>query len=232
MFNVLTHHKCGSSWTERYLGDFCTRNSLAMRGTHFSSVPLRGAINFYRNASYEFLSSRLHSAALHIIRNPLDIVVSAYFSHRNTHDLKVWPDLLKHRQLLQSVSTSEGLLLTLAFLERDEFDLGVAAPLHALRRWNYDDKRILTVRMEDAVSDPTASLGALLARRFPGSVLPSADDHTFKAIAGRDQGVIDDASHYRSGKRDQWKEILPVSVVRYIRTHYGDVLKRYYPDSL
>jgi hypothetical protein len=231
--NILTHHKCASTWLGRYLHEFCGLNSLKLAGTHYSNLTLdRSAdVTACINASYEFVRDNLDEG-IHVIRNPLDIVVSAYYSHRNTHPLDGWPELASQRQILQAVSEREGMFLTLAFLERDDFYSGAVGPLHALRHWNFDDERFCTLRMEDIVLDPELVLGSILKSRFPDSILPPADNHTFEAVSGRQIGKIDDNSHYRSGKADQWKEVLPDAIISYVRIYFASILERFYPDSI
>jgi hypothetical protein len=231
--NVLTHHKCASSWLERYLREFSASNALRMVVTQFSGwLPDRSPdILALRNASYDFVADKIEAGA-HVIRNPLDIIVSAYHSHRNTHPLDEWPELEKQRRILKSVSERDGLFLTLTFLERDDFYDGAVGPLHALRHWNFDDERFCTIRMEDLVRDPETLLGSILTTKFPDSALPATCDHTFEAVSGRQIGTTDVTSHYRSGKVDQWREALPDEIVSYVSAHYADILKRYYPDSV
>jgi Sulfotransferase domain len=231
--NILTHHKCATTWTVRYLSEFCVLNSMNLASTHYSNLILDrwSNLNIYTNASYQFISLKIDEG-VHIIRNPLDILVSAYYSHRNTHSLDGWPELKDQRKILRDVNYSDGVFLTLAFLERDDFYDGAVGPLHALRRWNYDDQRFLTVRMEDVVSNPEVVMGSILKARFSESILPSVDNHTFQAVSGRKIGNIDDRSHYRSGKANQWKELLPDAIISYIRAHFTTVLEKFYPDSL
>jgi hypothetical protein len=51
----------------------------------------------------------------HYVRDPRDIVVSGYFSHRNTHSTDGWQNLIPYREKLQSVGKEEGLHLELDF---------------------------------------------------------------------------------------------------------------------
>ena len=53
--------------------------------------------------------------AFHYVRDPRDIVVSAYFSHRNSHSTEAWPELVEYREKLRSCSKEEGLFLELEF---------------------------------------------------------------------------------------------------------------------
>jgi len=201
--------------------------------TQYSNVSpqLENNVNFLQNASYDFIGDKI-DCGIHVIRNPLDIIVSAYHSHKKTHPLDGWPELAAQRAVLCGADEHDGMFLTLAFLERDDFDSGVVGPLHALRHWNYGDERFVTLRMEDIVRNPTEALGAALQAQSPGGRLPDPERHTFQAVAGRPPGEVDNHSHYRSGKPDQWRTSLPAAVIAYMRAHYEPLLKQFYPDSL
>jgi hypothetical protein len=124
------------------------------------------------------------------------------------------------------------MFLTLTFLERDDFYNGAVGPLHALRHWKFDDDRFRALRMENLVRNPANELGSVLQSRFKESHLPNGDRYSFEAMAGRQVGEIDDSSHYRSGKADQWKESLPAGIIKYIRSHYALLLEKFYPHAL
>jgi hypothetical protein len=230
---VLTHHKCASTWLGRYINEYCELNAFSMFHSHLSGVlPDRPSeLAVLTNASYPFLNTKLNGG-LHIIRNPLDIIVSAYFSHRETHPLDGWPELVAQRRVLRSAQPHDGMLLTVSFLERDDFYRGAEGPLHALRHWDFTDERFTTVRMEDVVADPNGQIGAVLRGRYPDTRLPEESRHTFEAVAGRELGKVDETSHYRSGKTDQWREALPPSVIDYVRAHFAPLLQRFYPHAL
>ena len=230
---ILTHHKCATNWAIGYVQDYCAANNMTNFATHNSHMLPRGHydIVFLSNSYYDFIANTLN-CGIHILRNPLDIIVSAYYSHRQTHPVEYWPMLAKQRNILLTASEHDGMLLTLSFLERDDFDANSVGPLHAIRHWDFNDERFLTVRMEDVVRDPTHTLGRYLQTKFPASQLSSEHNYTFEAMTGRAPGEIDDKSHYRSGEAGQWRTILPASVISYVRTHYESILRRFYPDSL
>lgn len=232
--NILTHHKCASAWLEGYINEYCGINRFDVFRTRYSDIPpeVPQKIRIVLNASYR-TAKNWPEGGIHVIRNPLDIVVSAYYSHRNTHSLNGWPQLSAQRDILRSFDEHDGMMLTLSFLERDDFYQDtVAGPLHALRHWNYDDDRFSVIRMEDAVQDPARVVGSLLLARHSGSHLPDPDRHSFQAVTGRRVGEVNDASHYRSGQPGQWRTALPAAVVAYMRAHYEPFLRRFYPDVL
>ncbi len=208
-------------------------NGCSYNSSHYSNIDLRAGADFnaYVNASYA-AAVQLGGGGLHVIRNPLDILVSAYHSHLKTHSLFEWPELARQRSILQENDEVSGYFLTLAFIERDDFYNGAIGPLYALRNWNFADPEFQTLRMEDIVKDPDGALGAAIRSRLPDCLLPAGAQHSFEAVAGRPFGSTDDGSHYRSGQPDQWRDTLPIAVVRYVQTHYRELLEAFYPESL
>lgn len=233
---VLTHHKCATKFLGHYLEKFCELNQLQLFHAHTGAARPQPDQNlsFLTNAQYAVIADAIDAPAIHVIRNPLDMVVSAYYSHRSTHDLAGWPQLQQQRSVLANCGKEQGLFLTLAFLELDEFYPGTPGPLHSLRHWRFDDARIQTVRMEDLVADVDAVFGNILVEKMSGAIkLPERGQFTFETMSGgRPAGEIDETSHYRSGLSGGWRLELPAPIVDYLRTHFRALLERYYPDTL
>jgi hypothetical protein len=84
-----------------------------------------------------------------MVRDPRDVCVSGYFSHRNTHRTDSWPELVEHRERLRSLPQEEGLLLDMEF---------VAHHLEEMRSWPAKVEGVLTLRMEEVTADPYGEL--------------------------------------------------------------------------
>ena len=126
-FVVLTHHKCASTWLITYCAQVAAMNGLRFGHTHYSDRLVEGQLDIVTliNADYSFVKGRVTSG-IHVIRNPLDLICSAYYSHLSTHSLTEWPELELQRAVLQSVSKPDGMMLTLIFLERSDFHSGLS----------------------------------------------------------------------------------------------------------
>jgi hypothetical protein len=233
---LLTHHKCATTFVQNYLERVCAINSLRIYESYKGTAlpePLYH-VSLLRNAEYDRVMRAIDAPALHIIRNPLDIVQSAYYSHLSTHPLSGWPQLEVQRRILANCSKKDGIFLTLAFLEQHEFYPRTPGPLHALRHWRFDDPRICTIRMEDLVADVNNVLGNIVLDSLGKSIrLPEPEDFTFERVSGgRRVGVVDNTSHYRRGLAGAWRSELPEGVIAYCRENFTAVLERYYPDAL
>lgn len=231
--NFLGHHKCASIWLRDYLLAVSRLNGLSIGLTHLSQHLPDGEIRFLANASYRYVADG-GLRGCHIIRNPLAMLNSAYFSHRDTHPTDGWPQLARQREMLRATDQETGIYLTLAFLERTDFHPGAIGPFKALQAWDFDDKRFLTLRMEDMVGDPSGRLGQAFA--FLGRhdlVLPEDSDFSFRAVSGgRRAGEVDERSHYRSGDPQDWRRHLPQGIQIYVRAHFRPLLERFYPECL
>lgn len=242
----LTHHKCASTWLTSIVADICSKNDLKYiaipwgRECPDSGYTIKMALNSGNNiivalnADYSSLKDHITAdmQCIHVIRNPLSIVVSAYYSHLRTHPTEGWRSLRGQRSVLNEVDRDVGMALTLAFLESRHFQPEANGALCDMMSWKYDDPRIVTLRMEDITSN-VAEFFRMLSRTavLESASLPDPDRFSFAAITGRQQGVIDFSSHYRSGNRNEWREALPRGVVLYILHHYREMLLKFYPEA-
>jgi hypothetical protein len=234
-FVLLTHHKCASTWLITYCAQVAAMNGLRFGHTHYSDRLVEGQLDIVAliNADYSFVRSRVASG-IHVIRNPLDLICSAYYSHLSTHSLAEWPELESQRAVLQSVSKPDGMMLTLTFLERSDFYSGAIGPLLALRQWDFSDEAFTTLRMEDVVTDIDGTVGVRMIEMFGRELrLPDAADFCFERFSGgRRPGEVDNTSHYRTGQPGTWRGELPSSAVTYLQCHLRRIFERYYAEDL
>ncbi len=158
----LGHHKCGTTWVIKYLYQLCGRINL--RHQHYHSAKDFGfdlnksldAIDFcsLTNAKYSYLEEIGDFKAFHVIRDPRDILVSAYFSHKNSHGTKYWPELIGHREKLQDMPLDEGLLYSFEFTEKLKIDGYNCELINSIQHWDYDDDRIMELKFEDFIRHP------------------------------------------------------------------------------
>lgn len=151
------HHKCATGWTGGTLREIALhlgrRFRVINRSKDFEDEGSLGA--FVENNDVEFLSYAnanikdartlpLHRG-FHVVRDPRDVLVSGYFSHRKTHGTEGWPELVEHRARLRSVSKEEGLLAEMEFS---------ASFFEEMRTWDYEQDNVLELKMEEVTADP------------------------------------------------------------------------------
>ena len=82
----------------------------------------------------------------HVIRDPRDVVVSAYHSHRASHPATdEWRELNEIRERLNGMTLEAGLLWELEFL---------APVFRQMQTWNYSSPHIREFRMEELIANP------------------------------------------------------------------------------
>lgn len=151
------HHKCATGWTVGIFREIALHLGRTFRvinrtqdfrhtGSLGSLVRQDGVeVLAYSNANLEHVQSLPSFRGFHVVRDPRDVLVSAYFSHRKTHGTEAWPELEEHRRRLQSLSKYDGLLAEMEF----------SSPFFKdMNRWDYDQDVVLEIRMEDLTADP------------------------------------------------------------------------------
>lgn len=244
------HHKCASSYIVDIMLQLRKETSATIRFNpeKYTEKVSNANIVIFQNStidSLNFIQKKFRG--LHLIRDPRDIVVSAYFSHLKTHEEQSW--LIDHRKKLQKIPKDEGLFEVMDFM---------ADQMKAFNNWNYYDNRIFELKFETMIEKPEVLIEGLkflgfkdnssqillivknLLKKFNNRGIPMPkikigvqeqrlikiiDKHSFKSKAkGRDSGKSDSSSHYRKGISGDWKNHFNEDHIRYIKDKYGDVL--------
>jgi hypothetical protein len=111
----------------------------------------------FRNADPAYLSELPPFLGFHIIRDPRDIIVSSYFSHRNSHPTANWPELTDHQRRLGKLTKDEGLIADMDFCTDLTTNGFPVRPFACMRTWDYQRHDILELQYERMVIDPYAT---------------------------------------------------------------------------
>lgn len=159
------HHKCATSWIIRMIRYLCIDLSITYENYHspkmfefdFGGRIKSKKIDFfsYTNADTYYVNQLDNNfLGFHVIRDPRDIVVSAYYSHLNSHPSDFWPELNDHRNYLKGLSIDEGLFYMMGYLDSMTLD-GVTLKLFSnLENWDYERANILEIKFETLVFNP------------------------------------------------------------------------------
>lgn len=150
------HHKCATSWIDAIIEQYCeimgwkfvqAHNPEIFKNKNPNHVVKEHNIDFlaYTSPDHSYVTALDNFIGFHVIRDPRDIVVSAYYSHLYSHQTQGWPELIRHRKALQKVSKDEGLFLEMEFRKED---------FTALSAWNYTQENVLEIKMEDMIQNP------------------------------------------------------------------------------
>jgi hypothetical protein len=268
------HHKCASSYVRLILTDLAKIVKLRIGAQHLpqhlplgyekKSAELRRRTEavleqiaqpdcdllVFRNAERVYLDTvAAHDfRGFHVIRDPRDIVVSGYFSHKHSHATKADdnPWMIEHRARLQGCEQEAGLLLEIDYC---------AAYFEHLATWNYRHPSVYESRFEVLTVTPEAEFGRILdflgihlqqggvigwlrrlAARLAGNPAPHTvcpqqawheilKRHAFARLSGgRQMGQEDTHHHYRKGTAGDWRNHFTPKVTQVFKQRYGDLL--------
>lgn len=169
IYTFLGHHKAATTWMLRIINAICLE--IGFEHKHFHSAKMfdfdlsntikQNKIDFvsYTNADIYYIKPILNEIrGFHLIRDPRDVVVSAYFSHLHSHSTECWPELEEHRKELQSLSKDEGLLLTIKSIDSLEVGGLSLNALRSLEDWDYSCPNILEIKFEELIVNPYSKI--------------------------------------------------------------------------
>ena len=159
MYGFYGHHKCATMTFNTIVGSVCRRLGLRNKAVYdefqfdrdLEAFVNDNKVDFlcYGNADIEFVRQLPAHKAFHIVRDPRDIVISAYYSHRYSHATDGWPELIRHREQLKAMSDEEGLMEEIRFRARS---------FQHLATWDFDNPNVYEVRFEDFVKADARTL--------------------------------------------------------------------------
>lgn len=163
LFAFFGHHKGATDWFNSILRQLCQELQLNFAVVHYPEMfqgDLRkfvaeNKVDFlsYDNADYTYVRRLDDYRGFHIVRDPRDICVSAYFSHLHSHGTKrsYW---IEQRATLQSMSKAEGLLYEMTCREQQ---------FQEMQTWDYQQPNVLELRMEEVTQNPYKHLVQILS---------------------------------------------------------------------
>lgn len=160
----------------------------------------------------------------HVIRDPRDLLVSAYFYHLRTQE--AWcttpnpkhnriPDDMSYQQYLQTMSIEQGLIF--------ELDAVAGGEIRGMRRWNYHNENILELRFEDFIGNERQIFTRIFEwYGFAGPDLTTAVDIADRLSLNNVSADDKSARHARQGSRvGQWGDFFTPEVSRQFKRRYA-----------
>ncbi|WBB52025.1 sulfotransferase domain-containing protein [Verrucosispora sp. WMMD573] len=206
-----TVHKTGSQWVKALFSDpVVYRHSGLLpydprfyKGRLHNLPPGRAALAVFRSYKrFQAISKSDNHRAFFVIRDPRDIVVSSYFSLRNSH--APMGDIPQARKILQDKSMKEGMLYAINRLsERNLFkslrSWAIAKPSDKFRLFRYE--ALTGERQLDEVDQLMRHCGIVLP---PSELADLLDRYSFSRMR-KEQENSGRISHYRKGKAGDWR---------------------------
>ncbi|WP_026189495.1 sulfotransferase domain-containing protein [Salinispora mooreana] len=207
-----TVHKTGSQWIKALFSDptVYRHSGLLPYDPRFykrRKLPIippgrAGLALFHSYPRFKKISKPGTYRAFFVIRDPRDIVISSYFSLRNSH--APMGDILQVRKTLQEISMKEGLLHVIErHSKRNLFkqlrSWAVAPSSETFRLFRYEDltgerqlEEVDQLMRHCGITLPAPELEALLSR------------YSFSKMR-KDREAAGKVSHYRKGKAGDWR---------------------------
>lgn len=174
--------------------------------------------------------------AVHIIRDPRDLIVSGYFYHKRSAES--WCDFLNptdddwaivnapvpsalpadtsFAQYLNAVPVEEGLAAEMEF-RRHHYE--------SMEKWPTDDPRVLTVKYEDIVGNEAAAFRRIYDfLGFPLHTRIAAAKFADRYRAKSDRKL---EWHIRNPTAGQWKDLFTPDLLAAFNERYGGLLEKY-----
>jgi hypothetical protein len=263
------HHKCGSTWIEAICSDVCfeagRKMDIVFRTEDLAGENLgayvrrtRTELLAFANADHKQVSTLPEFKGFHVVRDPRDVVVSAYFSHLHSHPTHQWPELIAYRERLKACDQNEGLSLEIEFRTEQfqqmlswpvampnvlelRFEELIAAPFQSFIAI-FDHLDLLDDRHFDVRARAVNLLHRIVARLIGRSVvqrpvpterlLGIVWEHDFaKKSGGRQVGQEDVRSHFRKGQAGDWVNHFQPEHRRRFQEIHGPLLRKYGYES-
>ena len=161
------------------------------------------------------------SKTVTVIRDPRDIIVSGYYSHKESHPVieGLWKDLPVQRSVLLKLNTEEGLLSTIDFL---------AYQFNNLKHL-YKSK-VTFFLFDDIVDNPYKLVKNILNvwGMKSTNIKQVVDKFTLENLkSGKVKTPPFNSDHYRSGSTGEWKDVLSEKVLNKFYKKFPNLIDEY-----
>lgn len=219
------YHKVGTAWFIRVLRAICRHYGLQFQCSIQSELQRDTDIYMEYMSRVDMDKLPIYVGS-HMIRDPRDIVISAYFYHLWTKE--DWAHIprqslngLTYQEYLKSLNQEEGLLAEMQGTSKEVID--------EMSQWNYNNPNFIEVKYEDIIKDEKAVFSKIFSHyKFSpeavDSCLDIADKFSFKNKARKRNDNTAKKSHLRSGRTGEWKEVYSENHKQKFKEIFGDIL--------
>jgi len=158
--------------------------------------------------------------AVHFVRDPRDLLVSAYFSHKHSHPTHSLPRLRAHREVLCSMPIETGMLAEMDFYVTEN-------AIKSILTWP-KHPNCKTFNAISLASDMARGELSMFKSVCAWINIPLEPDFTpppswDKVSDGRAAGDELNTHHYRHGVNGDWKRYFTRALEEEFTRHFGEV---------
>ena len=233
----LLYHKCASQWIKNVFWRLDVQNEFLYMGSKEPEKETRvlrdeigtdakfPGVGMWENINVEDKKFKSLfppiSKTVSIIRDPRDILISGYYSHKKSHPVieGLWKDLPVQRSVLLKLNKEEGLLSTIDFL---------AYQFNNLKHL-YKSK-VTFFLFEDIVDNPYKLVKNILNvwGMKATNIKQVVDKFTLENLkSGKIKTPPFNSDHYRSGRPGEWKDVLSEKVLNKFNKKYPNLIDEY-----
>ncbi|MCU0533213.1 MAG: sulfotransferase domain-containing protein [Hydrococcus sp. Prado102] len=221
------HHKVGTAWFNNVLQGIAKEYELNYQ--HSSQDELKTNTDiFLQNHSIIDFSKLPPYKGSHMIRDPRDVIISGYFYHLWTqeewaHIPKKQYNGMSYQEYLNSLDRENGIIAEIERFAGFDFK-------HMIK-WNYENPQIIEIKYEDIIQNEQKIFYEIFKHYgFSEDTikvsLKIAEKYSFKNVAKRNTGEINNKSHLRSGRSGEWKDYFKEDHKIFFKQILGDALIR------
>ncbi|HEU4719535.1 MAG TPA: sulfotransferase domain-containing protein [Bacteroidia bacterium] len=240
-------HKTGSQWVRAFMSDPLIRQKTGLEvHTYMKSMPegvdsrkvderffdqpfpLKKIVSplYLSRQGYESIPKPESFASFYIYRNPRDILISYYFSVRETHAPN--EKLSKARSELQQLGAEEGLIYAIDSMNEQGYFRALSSWFEKPVTADEGSGKMKKFRFEDLTDFSTGLIAELFLHcsiRLSKNELASIESaYSFASMQKKDGRK--EKGHYRSGVHGEWKKYFTERVTEKFTAVTGDLYSR------
>ncbi len=229
-----SHHKAGTLWLQSVLQSLAGVYDLPFKTGY--QHQWSGDTGFFLQDQSEIEAESLPDfVGSHLIRDPRDMAISAYFYHLWckepwVHEIQERYGNTTLQKYLKSLPQDEGIAV--------EIRRGARRDIRNMKNWNYDDPRFIEVKYETLFGQPETTFRELFTHYgfhddAISLALDVADKLSFNNRTKRSFDQERKGRHMRSGKPGQWRDYFTEAHKEQFKELHGDLLVRlgYEPNN-
>jgi hypothetical protein len=229
----VSHHKCATQYTMAVLRAICRHKRLPAvkldwrRKVSVSQFMLNKVLLIQDHSSDIIDIRSVQGRGFHVIRDPRDLLISMYFSHKESHvvrDPKAG-EILRNREVLAELDLNAGL----RYLIRNSEYFGRV--MREMAAWDYQMRNFYETSFERLTTNPAAEFGLILEflglEVGVGELAEILERNSFGSLRSQWRSQHGEgANHYRKGRTGDWINHFSEATKELFKERHGKLLIR------